>query len=556
MITALYERLSRDDEQLGESNSITNQKIYLENYAQQHGFTNCQHYTDDGYSGGNFERPGWKQLIADIEAGKVAAVLAKDMSRIGRNYLQTGFYTDVLFRQKHVRFIAINNGIDNSNPSSGEFAPFLNVMNEWYLRDQARKASAAVRLKASSGKPITTVPPFGYIKDTVKKDRWIVDQEAAQTVRLIFELAASGMIPSKIARRLQAAHLDTPGFYHLHHKRRESVGTASHTVYPRENMRPYDWRVDQVQKILRREEYKGCTVNMRTAKPDQWTKAQQRPKEEWFVFENTHEAIVDAALWERAQQVLSNRSPQQRRMQADTMLSVLSSLVYCADCGKRMYCERVSAQGKSGQRHEVTRFRCASHAISRHWEHSLCSANQIAQSVLLLLVQEMIQSVSQFAISDEIAFRHVVEGAAAQEQKAQVDVLRKQLAGQERRCNELERLLAKLYEDYALQRIPETRFEALTAAYETEQSQLALQQTAVREQLAALQASTQKVDSFLQLAKRYRDCKELTDEMIQAFVEKIMVHPATKDTYGKRQREIEIYLKFIGNPATFHSPTE
>ena len=274
------------------------------------------------------------------------------------------------------------------------------------------------------------------------------------------------------------------------------------------------------------------------------------------MFENTHEAIVDAALWERAQQVLSNRSPQQRRMQADTMLSVLSSLVYCADCGKRMYCEQVSAQTKNRQRHEVTRFRCASHAISRHWEHGLCSANQIAETVLLPLVQEMIRSVSQFAISDEIAFRHVVEGAAAQEQKAQVDALRKQLAGQERRCNELERLLAKLYEDYALQRIPETRFEALTAAYETEQSQLALQQTAAREQLAALQASTQKVDRFLHLAKRYRDCKELTDEIIQAFVEKIMVHPATKDAYGKRQREIEIYLKFIGNPETFHALTE
>ena len=221
-----------------------------------------------------------------------------------------------------------------------------------------------------------------------------------------------------------------------------------------------------------------------------------------------------------------------------------------------MYCERMSAQTKSGQRHEVTRFRCASHAISRHWEHSLCSANQIAETVLLPLVQEMIRSVSQFAISDEIAFRHVVEGAAAQEQKAQMDVLHRQLAWQERRCNELERLLAKLYEDYALQRIPETRFEALTAAYETEQSKLVLQQTAAREQLAALQASTQKADHFLQLAKRYRDCKELTDEMIQAFVEKIMVHPATKDAQGKRQREIEIYLKFIGNPAMLHSPTE
>ena len=238
------------------------------------------------------------------------------------------------------------------------------------------------------------------------------------------------------------------------------------------------------------------------------------------------------------------------------MLSVLSSLVYCADCGKRMYCEQVSAQTKNRQRHEVTRFRCASHAISRHWEHSICSANQIAETILLPLVQDMIRSVSQFAISDEIAFRRAVEGTAAQEQKAQIDVLQKQLACQERRCNELERLLAKLYEDYALQRISEARFEMLTAAYEAEQSQLALQQTAEHEQLATLQASTQKVDHFLQLAKQYRDCKKLTDEMIHAFVEKIMVHPATKDAHGKRQREIEIYLKFIGNPAMLHSPTE
>ena len=245
------------------------------------------------------------------------------------------------------------------------------------------------------------------------------------------------------------------------------------------------------------------------------------------MFENTHEAIVDAALWERAQQVLSNRSPRQRRMQADTALSALSSLVYCADCGKRMYCEHVSTQTKNGQRHEVTRFRCASHAISRHWEHALCSANQIAETILLPLIQEMIRSVSQFAISDEIAFRHVVEGAAAQEQKTQMDALFKQLACQECRCNELERLLAKLYEDYALQHIPEARFETLTATYEAEQSQLALQQTTAREQLAALQASTQKVERFLQLAKQYRDCAELTDEMIQAFAERIMVHPAT-----------------------------
>ena len=286
MITALYERLSRDDEQVGESNSITNQKAYLENYAQEHGFTNCQHYIDDGYSGGNFERPGWKQLIADIEAGKITTVLAKDMSRIGRNYLQTGFYTDVLFRQKHVRFIAVNNGIDNSNPSSGEFAPFLNVMNEWYLRDQSRKVTAAYQLKGKQGLPTNNNCIYGYRKDPENKNHWLVDEEAAAVVQHIFQLALDGLGPYTIAKRLTAERVLCPAAYNVVHETSMKRSSANLT-------RPYAWNGATVTNILMRPEYLGHTVNFRSSKASFKEKRKPNTPDMRMTFHNTHEAKVD-----------------------------------------------------------------------------------------------------------------------------------------------------------------------------------------------------------------------------------------------------------------------
>ena len=296
-ITALYERLSRDDEQIGDSNSIVNQKAMLESYAAQRGFTNISHYTDDGWSGANFERPSWKQLVADIEAGKVGCVIAKDMSCVGRDYLQTGFYTEVLFRQHGVRFIAISNGVDSADQSSGEFAPFINIMSEWYVRDCSRKQKAQYQIRGKSGKPVTNNIPYGFKKDPEEKHHWLVDEEAADVVRRIFHLSIEGKNPSAIARILMKDKVERPSCYFA----RQGRGTCQSKT---DMSRPYDWTGNTISDILAKPEYMGHTVNFRSYKPSYKDKKSiKRPPEEWQIIENTHEAIVDAETWKLAQRV-------------------------------------------------------------------------------------------------------------------------------------------------------------------------------------------------------------------------------------------------------------
>ena len=285
-ITALYERLSRDDEQAGDSNSIINQKRYLEGYASQQGYENCIHYTDDGYSGGNFERPAWKRLIEDIEAGKVAHVLVKDLSRIGRDYLQTGFYTEVIFRKYNIHFVAIGNSVDSDDPTSSEFAPFVNIMSEWYLRDLSRKQRTAIRLKGESGKPTTNRVIYGYKKDPNEKYHWLIDEEAAEVIHKIFRLTIEGKGPYDIARILFDSKVDTPAVYSA----KRGTGTwKSKESFPN----PYNWTGGVVRQILSKPEYMGHTVNFRFHKKSYKDKSSiPNPKEDWLIFENTHEAIV------------------------------------------------------------------------------------------------------------------------------------------------------------------------------------------------------------------------------------------------------------------------
>ena len=283
-VTALYERLSRDDEQIGDSNSIVNQKAMLESYAAQRGFTNIAHYTDDGWSGANFERPSWKQLVADIEAGKVGCVIAKDMSRIGRDYLQTGFYTEVLFRQHGIWFISISNGVDSEDQSTGEFAPFINIMSEWYVRDCSRKQKAQYQIRGKSGKPVTNTIPYGFKKDPDEKHHWLVDEEAADVVRRIFHLSAEGKGPQTIAKILMIDKVERPSYYLA----RQGRGTCQRKT---DMSRPYDWTGNTIADMLAKPEYMGHTVNFRAYKPSYKDKKMiKRPPEEWLIFENTHEA--------------------------------------------------------------------------------------------------------------------------------------------------------------------------------------------------------------------------------------------------------------------------
>ena len=527
-ITALYERLSCEDELDGESNSITNQKNLLEAYARERGFTNCRHYTDDGYSGGTFERPGWQQLLADIEAGIVKTVLVKDMSRVGRNYVETGFYTEVYFSRMGVRFIAINNGIDNANPDSTEFAGILNIMNDWYLRDMSRKIRSAAQQKGKSGKPLATHPCFGYVKDPKNKDHWLVDPEAADTVRRIFELAASGMSQLKICRTLVQEQRVTPGYYRA---QREPDGFGKRYA----DSQPYHWERKMVYKIVQRQEYLGNTVNFKTCHPEYRSKQMKVPPKDQLVFPNTHEAIVDAETWQAAQRIIH---PEMSNKPGTPC--ILSGLMVCGECGVPMLFHRMAG------REECNDFICRTHRESAAYETRLCTHNSIRVTVIRDIVRDTLRTVNRFAISDEKGFRRRLAQEAAAYHPNDRKQMAKQIREKEKHIARLEHLLRKLYEDYALGHIPEARFDKLAAQYEQEEERLKAELETEQVHLNEAQNTAAKTDQYLALAHKYRDCTEVTDEMIRAFVEKIVVHRTIRPAKGQRTRQIDVHLNYIG----------
>ena len=384
-IAALYERLSRDDDVAGDSNSILNQKRYLESFAKQRGYTNIVHYTDDGWSGGNFERPGWKRLVADIEAGKVAHLLCKDLSRIGRNYLQTGFYTEIMFRQYGVHFIAVANNIDSDEQESSEFAPFLNIMNEWYLRDQSKKVAAAYRVKGKAGKPTSNSAIYGYKKDPEDKDHWLVDEEAAAVVRRIFRLAVEGHGPYEISKMLTAEKVECPGYY-LAKKRakKKKQGKKSGTSMLDKN-RPYDWYGNTVSTLLERPEYMGHTVNFRSSKKSYRDKRVKNAPEDWLIFENTHEAIVDPETWQLAQQVKRTV----RRTDTTGVANPFTGLVFCADCGAKMYNHRGRHTRSDGREYGSDTYNCSTYCLTIERETKQCFSHNVSTKALTELEQAL-----------------------------------------------------------------------------------------------------------------------------------------------------------------------
>ncbi len=542
-ITALYERLSRDDEAAGDSNSIVNQKLQLESYAAQHGFTNCVHYTDDGWSGGNFERPDWKRLVADIEAGKVGCVIAKDMSRIGRDYLQTGFFTEVLFREKGVRFIAIGNGVDSADQSTGEFAPFINIMSEWYLRDCSRKQCAAYQARGHAGKPTTNHAIYGYRKDPEDKHHWLIDEEAAAVVRRIFRLSMEGHGPGQIAGILRDEKVERPSYY----MGMRGMGTKQRDM---DASRPYDWSSTTVSNILAKPEYMGHTVNFRSYKESYKDKrAIRRPPEEWTVFENTHEAIVDPETWKLAQRIRKTV----RRTDSTGQANPLTGLVFCADCGAKMYNHRKkSFSEKEGQGidpvtglYPYDSYDCSTYSLTFHRNQQECHSHYIRTRDLRTLLLDTIRTVSSYAISNEAEFIEKVRAASEVRQAQAAKDLKRKLAKDRKRSKELDGLIKKLYEAYAGEKISEKRFEVLSSEYEQEQETLEAAIAQERAELDAFEADTARVDQFLELARKYTDFSVLTTPMIYEFVDKILVHAPDRSS-GERTQEVEIYLKFIG----------
>lgn len=541
-ITALYERLSRDDEQFGESNSITNQKIILEDYAAKNGFENCVHFTDDGVSGTTFERKGFKAMVAEIEAGNVGTVICKDMSRIGRDYLQTGFYTEVMFRQHGVRFIAVSNGIDSQNGESNEFAPFLNIMAEWYARDASRKLKAVYQSKGNNGKRTTNGVIYGYLKDPEDKTKWLVDPEAASIVRRIFRMSVEGLGPFQIARTLTQENIETPGYY----QSKLGVGTQKNRVYKY----PYRWSGTTVLNIIEKPEYMGHTVNFRSTKESYKDKRQTKnPQEDWMIFENTHEPIVDPGTWETAQRCRTVK----RRTDTFGEANPLTGLLYCADCGSRLFNHRRGPSQKiskvSGNIiHESARsdYYCPIYSRSQsRGAGAECSIHFIGSTTANKLILETIRRVSGYARENEAAFVKALREASIIKQDETAKAHKKRISKNEKRIAELDSLFRKTYEDFAAGRLTEKRFEQLSGGYETEQAELETQTAELRVELDSFNNDSIRADKFIELVKKYTDFTELTPAMLHEFVEKVIVYEADKSS-GRREQRVDIYLNFIG----------
>ena len=533
-ITALYERLSRDDDLTGDSNSIINQKKYLETYAQQQGYVHCVHYTDDGWSGGNFERPAWKRLVADIEAGNVAHIIVKDMSRIGRDYLQTGFYTEVMFRQHGVHFVAIANSVDSNDQNSNEFAPFLNIMNEWYLRDLSRKQRTAIKVKGELGKPTTNSAIYGYKKNPGDKYNWFIDEEAAAVVRRIYRLTIEGKGPYDIARILFDDKVETPAVYFG--KQKKGIW-KSKEEFPN----PCNWSGYIVGQILSKPEYMGHTVNFRSHKESYKDKsAVKNSKDDRLIFENTHEAIIDKETWELAQKL--RKTP--KRIDTIGEANPLTGLLYCADCGEKMYNHRTKGNAEKGN-YPSDFFDCSSYTLAHQKHATACFGHYINTKALRELLLNTIRTVSRFAISNQEEFMQKVRAASQIRQTEAAKDRKRKLNKDRKRFAELDTIIKKLYESFAVGRIPEERFDSLFAEYEAEQKSLQASVKADEELLSSFEEDTARVEQFMELARKYTDFSELTTPMINEFIEKIIVH-APEKVDGDRVQEIEIYLKFIG----------
>ena len=488
-ITALYERLSRDDELAGDSNSIVNQKKMLEDYAKSNGYTDLVHFTDDGYSGGNFDRPGWKEMLRQIEDGSIGTVIVKDMSRVGRDYLQVGFYTEVFFREKGVHFVAISNGVDSDINTSSEFAPFLNIMNEWYLRDCSRKIKAVLQAKGRDGKPITNNPPYGYIKDPEDKNRCDMSK-------------------------------------------------------------PYEWAGVSVVRMLEKPEYMGDTVNFRTKKLSYKDKtAVRNDSDEIVVFTDTHEAIIDRKTWYMVQELRKTK----RRINTEGETNPFVGKIFCADCGGKMhYRNEGKRAGRKWRglpdgsvRTTPACYNCGNYNNSHDQSGKVCCSHNIQAKVIDQLVLETIQYACKSVRMDERAFVESIRSASEIREQSEAKKLKAALKHQEKRYAELDILLKKVYEDNALGRLPDKRYEMLSAGYEKEQAELEQSIKTCREQLTQYDEDTDRTEEFLALVHKYTDITELTPVIINEFVDKILVHKAEKID-GERVMEIEIYLNFIG----------
>ena len=526
LITALYPRLSHEDELQGESNSISNQKRTLETYAKQNGFSNLRWYTDDGYSGANFQRPGFQAMLADIEAGKVGTVIVKDMSRLGRNYLQVGMYTEMIFPQKGVRFIAINDGVDSAQ-GENDFAPLRNIFNEWLVRDTSKKIKAVKRSKGMSGKPITSKPVYGYLMD--EDENFIIDEEAAPVVRQIYSLCLAGNGPTKIARMLTEQQIPTPGTLEY---RRTGSTRRYHPGYE------CKWATNTVVHLLENREYTGCLVNFKTEKPSYKLKHSiENPPEKQAVFENHHEPIIDRETWERVQELRKQR----KRPNRYDEVGLFSGILFCADCGSVMYQQRYQTDKR-----KQDCYICGSYKKRT----ADCTAHFIRTDLLTAGVLSNLRKVTSYAAKHEARFMKLLIEQNEDGDRRRNAAKKKELEAAEKRIAELSAIFKRLYEDSVTGRISDERFTELSADYEAEQKELKERAARLREELSKAQEATENAEKFMNVVRRHTTIEELSPTLLREFVEKIVVHESVAldgKRRGKlRRQEIEIYYSFVG----------
>ena len=542
-ITALYERLSRDDELSGESGSIANQKTMLESYAASNDFTNIKHYTDDGYSGGNFDRPGWKELIADIEDGKVGTVIVKDMSRVGRDYLQTGFYTEVFFREKGIRFIAIGNGVDNEQQESSEFAPFLNIMNEWYLRDCSRKMKAAYQVKGGKGLPVSNNAPNGYKKDPADKNHWLVDEEAAEVIRRIYKLTVDGHGPFEIASILKREKIVRPS----HHQAMQGIGNHKTCNDP---AKKYEWGGATIIQILNHTEYMGDTVNFRSYRRSYKDKKPiMKHPDEWVIIRDTHEAIIERETWYLAQALRQTK----KRTDTTGEANPLTGKVFCADCGSKMYNHRARSEPRKDvygntigkMLHHPDYYNCGRYTNRRLWPEEGCSSHYVRTDALQKLILETLHYTYACVHEDEKAFLARARKERSIRDGREKKALQRKIERMKKRSTELNTLIRKIYEDNVSGKLSDKLFSQMLADYEKEQDDLEKSIEKSGEAISRFEDDEAGEKEFLKLIKKYTEFSELTTPMINEFVDRILVHAPDKSS-GERVQEVEIFLKFIG----------
>lgn len=523
-LTALYCRLSQDDGNVGDSDSIVNQKKILAEYAEKSGYTPYQFYIDDGFSGTNFERPQFKQMIEDAQKGIVKRIICKDLSRFGRDYIKVGLYTEFIFPDKDIHFIAVNDDVDSNVQKDNDLAPFKNLFNEWYARDTSKKIRAVKKAKGLAGEHMSSIAPYGYVKNPDNPKEWLVDEESAEVVREIFRLCVDGYGPRRIANILTSRSILCPTAYALS----KGYGIASNLP-----KNPCQWSSTVVVNILERMDYLGHTVNFKTYRKSYKQKKKiKNDKSEWKIFENTHEPIIDQSTFDIVQKIRANR----KRPTKMGEMPMFSGILYCADCGKKLSFHRRVSDPDTKHNFVCSNYRSDTHNCSMHY---------IRNVVVEQLVLENLREVVSYVRAYEDEFVQMVMDADMKQKTKELSKKKRQLSEKEKRHAQLDSLFQRIYEDNVDGKLSDERFAKLSQGYETEQKELQAKIEALREELAQEEQQSVHVKSFLSSVRKYTEIPQLTPEIVHEFIDRIIVHEADKSS-GKRIQEIEIIYNHIG----------